>query len=68
MSATIVHSSELASRRRFLSTLASLGAVGAVSNGLGPLGKIALAACTLCLGPGKLGEISCHFLRFAILR
>jgi endo-1,4-beta-xylanase len=39
-----IQSSELGSRRQFLSTLASLGAVGAVSKTLSPLGKIALAA------------------------
>src|ERR1700730_1339711 len=44
MSAAMVQSCELGSRRRFLSTLASLGAVGAVAKTLSPLGKIALAA------------------------
>jgi endo-1,4-beta-xylanase len=43
MSAAMVQSCEVGTRRRFLSILASLGAVGAASNALGPLGKIALA-------------------------
>jgi endo-1,4-beta-xylanase len=43
MSAGIVESCELGGRRRFLSNLASLGVVGAVSNSLSPLRKIALA-------------------------
>lgn len=43
MSVAIVHSCELASRRRFLSILACFGAVEAASSTLSSLGQIALA-------------------------